>query len=141
MGFQVLRFSHSGEFFVVPCVFVNWWVDNFGKFEMFFVFFFLFVLDSSSSSLREPLSLVSLFDPTFCPLLVLSLSESFWRCPDPGCKTTNSQEKEACTQCTLPRHSMNQFKKGRTFDTTRVSSFQFWFSRRLLQPVQSGQKS
>eukprot|EP00095_Tigriopus_kingsejongensis_P003252 maker-scaffold69_size418775-snap-gene-2.25 protein:Tk03252 transcript:maker-scaffold69_size418775-snap-gene-2.25-mRNA-1 annotation:"translin-associated protein x" len=35
-----------------------------------------------------------------------------WRCPDPGCKRENQKTDQACTQCSLPSQSAQQFKKG-----------------------------
>lgn len=40
------------------------------------------------------------------------ISGNTWRCPDPGCKRENQKSDQACTQCSLPSQSAQQFKKG-----------------------------
>ena len=40
------------------------------------------------------------------------MSGDTWRCPDPGCKKINVKADMKCAQCTLPRHSAHQFKRG-----------------------------
>ena len=43
-----------------------------------------------------------------------------WRCPDPGCKKSNPKNSDSCTQCTLPRHSAHQFKRGKYGETVKT---------------------
>ena len=35
-----------------------------------------------------------------------------FQCPDPGCKTSNPCSQLTCSNCNLPKHSANQFKRG-----------------------------
>jgi hypothetical protein len=39
---------------------------------------------------------------------------SRWKCPDPGCKTNNHEGQRNCSNCKLPRHSTNQFKRSQS---------------------------
>jgi len=39
---------------------------------------------------------------------------SKWKCPDPGCKTNNQEGQTNCSNCKLPRHTANQFKRSQS---------------------------
>merc|ERR1719195_2278387 len=37
-----------------------------------------------------------------------------WKCPDPGCKTSNPSGLESCSNCHLPKSSAYQFTRGQS---------------------------
>jgi len=69
---------------------------------------------SSRTASREVLRQQSVETPKSGRHCCEAADLSKWKCPDPGCKTNNQEGQGNCSNCRLPRHSANQFKRSQS---------------------------